>query len=195
MSLLALLWVPLQAMVVDIPLLGSPLTPPILDELRDLKGVAAIQADDRALRLEVEPRGVVRLSAISETIRRHTVKTEIDYDMINRYFVPVHLDNQAWSEPRYGIKPGEENAYILLETPPGQSEPPDVIFLKTLSQVLEPKNTLAELLSFLEKHPEFHQPSDVFAFQPEGLPHTHSRKLGVARQRRSSPLTLLTYAV
>ncbi len=80
MSLLALLWVPLTAIVVDIPLLGSPLTPPILDELRDLKGVAAIQADDRALRLEVEPRGVVRLSAISETIRRHTVKTEIDYD-------------------------------------------------------------------------------------------------------------------
>ena len=82
MSLLALLWVPLAAVVVDIPLLGSPLTPPILDELRDLKGVAAIQADDRALRLEVEPRGVVRLSAISETIRRHTVKTEIDYDGI-----------------------------------------------------------------------------------------------------------------
>jgi hypothetical protein len=38
MSLLALLWAPLTAIVVDIPLLGSPLTPPILDELRDLKG-------------------------------------------------------------------------------------------------------------------------------------------------------------
>ncbi len=78
--------------------------------------------------------------------------------LINRYFVPVHVDNQAWSEPRYGIKPGEENAYILLETPPGQSELPDVVFLKTLSQVLEPENTRAALLSFLEKHPEFHRP-------------------------------------
>lgn len=78
--------------------------------------------------------------------------------LINRYFVPVHVDNQDWSEPRYGIKPGEENAYILLETPPGQSEPPDVVFLKTLSQVLEPETTRAELLSFLEVHPEFHQP-------------------------------------
>lgn len=78
--------------------------------------------------------------------------------LINRYFVPVHLDNQDWSGPRYGIEPGEENAYILLETPTDQSEPPDVVFLKTLSQVLEPENTRAELLSFLEEHPEFHQP-------------------------------------
>ena len=37
MSLLALLWVPFAAVVFDIPLLGSPLTPPILDELKDLK--------------------------------------------------------------------------------------------------------------------------------------------------------------
>ena len=81
--------------------------------------------------------------------------------VINRYFIPVHLDNQDWSEPRYGIKPGEENAYILLETPagqPGQDEPPDVVFLKTLSEVLEPKNTLAALISFLDAHPEFYQP-------------------------------------
>lgn len=86
--------------------------------------------------------------------------------LINRYFVPVHVDNQEWSEPRYGIKPGEENAYIILETPPGQptgqparqNDAPDVVFLKTLSQVLEPENTLAALLAFLEKHPEFHQP-------------------------------------
>ncbi len=82
MSLPALLWVPLATIVFDIPLLGSPLTPPILDELRELEGIATLRADGPALRLEIEPRSVVRLSALSETIRRHTLKTEIDYDGI-----------------------------------------------------------------------------------------------------------------
>ena len=82
MSLPALLWVPLAAIVFDLPLLGSPLTSPILDELKNLNGVAAIQADSGALHLEVEAHGLVRLSAISGTIRRHTVKTEIDYDRV-----------------------------------------------------------------------------------------------------------------
>ena len=82
MSLPALLWVPLATIVFDIPLLGSPLTPPILDELRELEGIATLQADGPALHLEIEPRSMVRLSVLSETIRRHTVKTEIDYDGI-----------------------------------------------------------------------------------------------------------------
>ena len=80
MSLPALVWLPLASVLFEIPLLGAPLTPPILDELDDLKGVAAIQEEDGALRLKVPSGEVVRLSAISDTIRRHTVKTEIDYD-------------------------------------------------------------------------------------------------------------------
>ena len=81
MSLPAL-WMPLAAIVFEIPLLGSPLTPPVLDDLKTLEGVAAIQAANGALHLEVESKSVVRLSAISETIRHHTVKTEIDYDSV-----------------------------------------------------------------------------------------------------------------
>ncbi len=112
--------------------------------------------------------------------------------LINRYFVPVHVDNQDWSEPRYGIKPGEENAYILLETPPGQSEPPDVVFLKTLSQVLEPETTRAELLSFLEKHPEFHQPWPELDGNSDPSPRTRRAELLLEEGKAELALGLLS---
>ena len=78
--------------------------------------------------------------------------------LINRYFIPFHMDNDDWKEERYGIKPGEENAYIVLETPDSEGSDGEVLVLKKLRQVLEPKNTRQEILAFLDRHPELHQP-------------------------------------
>jgi hypothetical protein len=77
---------------------------------------------------------------------------------VNRYFVPLHLDNRSWPEARYGIAPGEENAYILFEIPPVAGSLPAIRFLKRLGEVLEPEVVLTELRSFLKANPGFHQP-------------------------------------
>ena len=53
------------------------------------------------------------------------------------------MDNTTWSEPRYGFVPGQEHAYIMMETPegiePGGIEK-DLVILDRLSVVLDPKN-------------------------------------------------------
>jgi len=78
--------------------------------------------------------------------------------LINRYYIPVHVDNQTWSAPRYGIEPGEENAYLLLLTPALPEQPgPDFRFMKRLREVLVPTNTRSELIAFLENHPTLKQ--------------------------------------
>ena len=78
--------------------------------------------------------------------------------LINRYYIPVHVDNQTWSSSRYGMEPGEENAYLLLLTPDLPEQPgPDFRFMNRLSEVLVPENTRSELLAFLENHPELKQ--------------------------------------
>ncbi len=82
-------------------------------------------------------------------------------NLINRYYIPVHVDNQTWTSSRYGIEPGEENAYLLLLTPDLPDLPdlpgPGFRFMNRLSEVLAPKNTRSELIAFLERHPKLKQ--------------------------------------
>jgi hypothetical protein len=79
-------------------------------------------------------------------------------NLINRYFVALHLDNTDGSARRYGMEPGHENAYIILETPEIAGGPKtETIILGKLRQVLEPGNTRREILKFLRDHPQFHQ--------------------------------------
>lgn len=81
--------------------------------------------------------------------------------VMNRYFVPLHLDNTQGSARRYGMEPGHENAYIILETPEGgdesQKEKTETLILGRLSQVLDPDAALAEMRAFLARHKELHE--------------------------------------
>lgn len=78
-------------------------------------------------------------------------------NLINRYFIPVHLDNTDGSARRYGMEPGHENAYIILETPEVSGGPKvDTVILGRISQVLELPNARREILRFLGSHREFY---------------------------------------
>jgi hypothetical protein len=78
--------------------------------------------------------------------------------LINRYFIPVHVNNVDGSGARYGFEPGHENAYILFETPElAGAARPETYVLGRLSQVLNETNARAEIGRFLQAHPELHQ--------------------------------------
>lgn len=80
-------------------------------------------------------------------------------EIVNRYFVPLHLDNRDGSGLRYGFEPGHENAYILFETPELPGGPKvDTVIHGTLRETLEPANAIAEARAFLAKHPEYFHP-------------------------------------
>ncbi len=70
----------------------------------------------------------------------------------------------TWSEPRYGFVPGQEHAYIMMETP-GGIEPGGIekylVILDRLSVVLDPKNVRLELFGFLDKHRELSHAPDI----------------------------------
>lgn len=86
--------------------------------------------------------------------------------LINRYFVPVHLDNLDGSGVRYGMPPGHEDAYFILETPElGDGQPVDSITFgwsdghrgpdaARTTYVLDPPFMKQELLKFLGRHPD-----------------------------------------
>ena len=86
--------------------------------------------------------------------------------LINRYFVPVHLDNLDGSGVRYGMPPGHEDAYFILETPElGDDQPVDSITFgwsdghrgpdaARNTYVLDPPFMKQELLKFLGRHPD-----------------------------------------
>ena len=58
--------------------------------------------------------------------------------IVNRYFVPLHLDNRDGSAVRYGFEPGHENAYILFETPELAGGPKvETVVYGTLSETLQ----------------------------------------------------------
>ncbi len=90
--------------------------------------------------------------------------------LINRYFVPVHLDNVTGAGIRYDMPPGHEDAYIILETPELLRGPQ--IEFKVLGRidglrgpeaalethVLEPAHITLELQTFLTDHPELYHP-------------------------------------
>ncbi len=87
--------------------------------------------------------------------------------LINRYFVPVHIDNLDGSGIRYGMPPGHEDAYMILETPEIMNGPPveSVIFGRIegmrgrkaaqTTGVLDPQFVKRELVKFLGQHPEY----------------------------------------
>ena len=89
-------------------------------------------------------------------------------NLINRYFVPLHLDNRDGSARRYGMEPGHENAYIILEPPEAQegSKVAPVI-LGRLGQVLDADGARAEILAFLGQHPGFRPPAPERGGLPE----------------------------
>jgi hypothetical protein len=70
------------AAVFDVPLLGAPPTEAVIEELGRLPGVVSLRRNGDGLRFEMEPRALLRLQQVKEAIRRHTVKTEVDYDRI-----------------------------------------------------------------------------------------------------------------
>lgn len=90
--------------------------------------------------------------------------------LINRYFVPFHIDNRTGAGVRYGMEPGHEDAYMLLETPELPGGPPvETVVLGRIdgvrgveaalkTNVLEPENARREILAFLAKHPELRRP-------------------------------------
>lgn len=85
-------------------------------------------------------------------------------EIVNRYFVPLHLDNRDGSGVRYGFEPGHENAYILFETPELPGGPKvDTVVHGTLRETLEPVNAIAEARAFLAKHPEYYHPDPTLA--------------------------------
>ena len=95
-------------------------------------------------------------------------------NIINRYFVAYHMDNTKWSEPRYGFEPGEEHAYIMMETPEGVEK--DLVILDRLGIVLDPKKVRLELLGFLDKHPELYQPlEEMVRLQSDDNPQSRLR--------------------
>jgi tetratricopeptide (TPR) repeat protein len=79
-------------------------------------------------------------------------------NIINRYFVAYHMDNTKWTEPRYGFKPGQEDAYIMMETPEAAGVEKDLVILNRLSVVLDAKKARLELLAFLDKHKDLYHP-------------------------------------
>ena len=99
--------------------------------------------------------------------------------LVNRYFVPVHLDNRDGSGVRYGFEPGHENAYIIFETPELSGGPAvDTVVYGTLRETLDPVNAIAEARAFLAKHPEYHHPDPALT----------------ALARATDPESRLTYA-
>ena len=89
--------------------------------------------------------------------------------LINRYFVPVHLDNLDGSGVRYGMPPGHEDAYIILETSELAGGPTvESVILGRIpglrgpraarhTGVLDPRYAKRELVKFLGRHPELDQ--------------------------------------
>ena len=95
-------------------------------------------------------------------------------NIINRYFVAYHMDNTKWNEPRYGFDPGQEHAYIMMESPEGFDK--DLVILDSLGIVLDPKKVRLELLGFLDKHPELYQPlEEMVRLQSEDNPQSRLR--------------------
>ena len=95
-------------------------------------------------------------------------------NIINRYFVAYHMDNTTWSEPRYGFAPGQEHAYIMMETPRGVEK--DLVILDRLGIVLDPKKVRLELLGFLDKHPELYHPlEEMVRLRSEDNPQSRLR--------------------
>jgi len=89
-------------------------------------------------------------------------------NLINRYFVPLHLDNRDGSARRYGMEPGHENAYIILEPPEApDGSKVDPVILGRLSQVLEVDGARAQILAFLDQHPDFRPPAPERGGLPE----------------------------
>lgn len=79
--------------------------------------------------------------------------------VVNRYFIPLHLDNTDGSARRYGMEPGHENAYIILETPEDGSElEKETLILGKLSQVLDPPAAREGMRKFLARHPAYRKP-------------------------------------
>lgn len=90
--------------------------------------------------------------------------------LINRYFVPLHIDNRTGAGVRYGMEPGHEDAYMILETPEIPGGPPvETIVVGRIegirgveaalkSDVLNPENVRRQLRAFLAKHPDLHHP-------------------------------------
>lgn len=84
--------------------------------------------------------------------------------LINRYFVPVHLNNIDGSGIRYNMPPGHEDAYFILETPEtadgpevesityGWSDGHDGPVAAENTHVLEPRFMKQEMLKFLGRH-------------------------------------------
>ena len=70
------------ALAIEIPLLGAPLAPDVVQELNLLPGVERIEVEDDLLHLTVVPGRAVRYADIIRTIRSHTVATELDVDRI-----------------------------------------------------------------------------------------------------------------
>ena len=101
--------------------------------------------------------------------------------LINRYFIPLHLDNTDGSARRYGMEPGHENAYIILETPEIAGGPKvDTLILGTLTLVLEPANTRQEILKFLKKHERFFHPwPELKALETAQDPASRVKRVGL----------------
>ncbi len=90
--------------------------------------------------------------------------------LINRYFVPYHLDNRDGTGVRYGMEPGHEDAYIILETPELAGGPAvETTILGNVeglrgpeaakaTHVLEPDNARRALRSFLAQHRDLYHP-------------------------------------
>ena len=84
--------------------------------------------------------------------------------LINRYFVPVHLNNIDGSGIRYNMPPGHEDAYFILETPEiadgpevesityGWSDGHDGPVAAENTHVLEPRFMKQEMLKFLGRY-------------------------------------------
>ena len=70
------------ALAIEIPLLGAPLAPDVVQELNLLPGVERIEVEGDLLRLAVVPGRAVRYADIIRTIRSQTVATELDVDQI-----------------------------------------------------------------------------------------------------------------
>ena len=84
--------------------------------------------------------------------------------LINRYFVPVHLNNLDGSGVRYNMPPGHEDAYFILETPeiPGGPEVESITYgwsdghdgpvAAENTHVLDPWFLQQEMIKFLGRH-------------------------------------------
>jgi hypothetical protein len=70
------------AITIEIPLLGEPLAPEVVEELSLLPGADRIEAEEGLLRLSVAAGKAVRYFDIARALRDHTVATEIDVDQV-----------------------------------------------------------------------------------------------------------------